>query len=168
MGLFKDMAEGFANGFMSATVDSLRAGRPQSQSSIGPALVERFCHELSWPVDERQGDAILLHFNDPVVGVRKVAITCGEKLMSLRVWSAATMSARQIPGEIMGYLLLRNWELALSAWHVFDAGNGNAAFALASNMLMAGMDAPVFKYVCESMVKEVHTFDQKMKAAGLL
>src|SRR5260370_13663589 len=141
MGLFKDMAEGFANGFMSATVDSLRAGRPQSQSSIGPALVERFCHELSWPVDERQGDAILLHFNDSVVGIRKVAITCGEKLMALRVWSAATMSARQIPGEIMGHLLLRNYELALSAWHVFDAGNGNAAFAQASNMLIAGVDA---------------------------
>jgi hypothetical protein len=168
MGLFKDVAEGFANGFMSATFDSLRAGHPQSQCSRGPDLAERFCRELGWSVDERQDDAILLHFNDPVVGVRKVAITCGDKLMSLRVWSAATMSARQIPGEIMGYLLLRNWELALSAWHVLDAGNGNAAFALASNMLMAGMDAPVFKYACETMVKEANAFDGKMKAAGLL
>jgi hypothetical protein len=168
MGLFKDMAEGFANGFMSATVDSLRAGLPQGQTSRGPALVERFCQELGWPVDERSGDAILLHFNDPVVGVRKVVITGGDKLMSLRVMSAATMSARQIPGEIMGYLLLRNWELALSAWHVFDAGNGNARFALASNMLTAGMDAPVFKYACETMVKEANAFDVKLKAAGLL
>ena len=48
------------------------------------------------------------------------------------------------------------------------AGNGNAAFALASNMLMAGMDAPVFKYACETMVKEANAFDVKMKAAGLL
>jgi hypothetical protein len=168
MGLFKDMAEGLANGFVSATVDSLRAGRPQSQCSIGPALAERFCQEIGWSVDERRGDAILLHFNDPVVGVRKVAITGGDKLMSLRVWSAASMSARQIPGEIMGHLLLRNCELALSAWHVFDAGNGNAAFALASNMLMGGMDARVFKYVCETMVKEANAFDVKMKAAGLL
>jgi len=168
MGLFRDVAEGFANGFMSATVDSLRAGLPQGQSSMGPYLVERFCRELGWPVDERQGDAILLHFNDPVGGVRKIAITCGDKLMSLRVWSASTMIARQIPGEIMGYLLLRNWELALSAWHVFDAGNGNAAFALASNLLMAGMDAPVFKYACETMVKEANAFDVKMRAAGLL
>ena len=86
MRLFKDMAEGFANGFMSATVDSLRAGHPLGQSSTGPSLVERFCRELGWTVDERQGDAILLHFNDPIVGVRKVAITGGEKLMSLRVW----------------------------------------------------------------------------------
>ena len=168
MGLFSDMAEGFANGFMSATVDSLRAGLPQGQSSKGPALVERLCRELGWPVDERQGDAILLHFNDPVVGVRKVAITCGDKLMSFRVWSVASMSARQIPGEIMGHLLVRNWELALSAWHLFDAGNGNAAFALASNTLVAGMDAAMFKYACETMVKEANAFDVKMKAAGLL
>jgi hypothetical protein len=133
-----------------------------------PALVERFCRELGWPVDERQGDAILLHFDDPVVGVRKIAITCGGRLMSLRVWSAASMSARQIPGEIMGYLLLRNWELALAAWHVLDAGNGNAAFAMASNMLMAGMDAAVFKYACETMVNEANAFDTKMQAAGLL
>jgi hypothetical protein len=168
MGLFKDMAEGFANGFMSGTVDGLRSGLPQGQSSRGPALVERFCQELGWPVDERQGDTILLHFNDPVVGVRKVAISCGDKLMSLRVWSASTMSARQIPGEIMGHLLLRNWELALSAWLVCDAGNGNAAFALASNMLTAGMDAPMLKYICETMVKEANAFDVKMKAAGLV
>src|SRR6266851_5877532 len=114
MGLFRDVAEGFANGFMSATVDSLRAGLPQGQSSMGPYLVERFCRELGWPVDERQGDAILLHFNDPVVGVRKITITCGDKLMSLRVWSASTMSARQIPAEIMGHLLLRNSELGVS------------------------------------------------------
>ena len=78
------------------------------------------------------------------------------------------MSARQIPGEIMGYLLLRNWELALSAWHVLDAGNGNAAFALASNMLMAGVDGAVFKYACETMVIEANAFDTKMQAAGLL
>jgi hypothetical protein len=168
MGLFKDMAESFANGFVSATVDSLRAGLPQSQFSKGPTLVERFCQELGWPVDERQGEALLLHFNDPVVGVRKIAITVRNRLMSFRVWSPASMSARQIPGEVMGHLLLRNSELAVIAWQVFDAGNGNAAFALASNMLMAGMDAPVFKYVCETMVKEANDFDVKMKAAGLL
>jgi hypothetical protein len=168
MGLFKDMAEGFANGFMSATVDSLRAGGPLGQPSPGPSLVERFCRELAWAVDERQGAAILLHFNDPLVGVRKVAITGGDKLMSFRAWSAASMIARQIPAEIMGHLLLRNWELAITAWHVLDAGNGNAAFALASNMLMAGMDAPMFKYVCDTMVKEANAFDVKMKAAGLI
>jgi hypothetical protein len=168
MGLFKDMAEGFANGFLSATVDSLRAGYPQNQSPNAPALAERFCRELGWAVDEREGDAILLHFKDPLIGVRKVAITGGDKLMAFRVWSAATMSARQIPAEIMGHLLVRNWELALSAWHLFDAGNGNAAFALASNILLAGMDAVVFKHVCETMVKEANAFDVKMKAGGLL
>jgi hypothetical protein len=168
MGLLKDLAEGFANGFLSATVDGLRAGRPQGQFQNGPALAERFCRELGWSVDEREGDVVLLHFNDPVIGRRKVAITGGDTLLTFRVWSAATMSARQIPGEIMGHLLVRNWELALSAWHMFDAGNGNAAFALASNMLVAGLDAPVFKHVCETMVREANAFDVKMKAAGLL
>jgi hypothetical protein len=168
MGLFKDVAEGFANGFLSATVDSLRAGQPQSQSATAPALAERFCQQLGWAVDERQGEVILLHFRDPVVGIRKVAITGGNMMMTFRVWSTATMSARQVPAEIMGHLLVRNWELALSAWHLFDAGNGNAAFALASNMLVAGMDASVFKHVCETMVKEANAFDLKMKAAGLL
>ena len=168
MGLLKDVAEGFANGFLSATVDGLRAGYPQSQSTNALALAERCCRELGWSVDEREGEVILLHFNDPLIGRRKVAITGGDKLMTFRVWSAATMSARQIPGEIMGHLLVRNWELALSAWHLFDAGNGNAAFALASNLLVAGMDAFVFKHVCETMVREANAFDAKMKAAGLL
>jgi hypothetical protein len=168
MGLFRDVAEGFANGFLSATVDSLRAGHPQGQFSRGPAPVERLCQELGWSVDEREGEVILLHFRDPAVGVRKIAITGGDRMMTFRVWSAATMSARQLPGEIMGHLLVRNWELALCAWHLFDAGNGNAAFALASNMLVAGMDGAVFKHVCETMVKEANAFDVKMKAAGLL
>jgi hypothetical protein len=168
MGLFKDMAEGFANGFMSATVDGLRAAHPQNQVHRGPAPVERFCQELGWSIDEREGEVILLHFNDPVVGRRKVAITGGDRTMTFRVWSAATMTARQIPVEIMGHLLVRNWELSLCAWHLLDAGNGNAAFALASNMLVGGMDAEVFKHICETMVREANAFDVKMKAAGLL
>jgi len=168
MGFFKDMAEGFANGFMSSTVDGLRAGIPQGQSPMGPALVERFCREVGWSVDERQGEVMLLHFTDTVVGVRKVAITPRNRLMSLRVWCPAFMNARQIPNEVMGYLLLRNSELGVVAWQVYDVGNGNAAFALASNMFMAGMDALVFKHVCETMVKEAKAFDEKMQAAGLL
>jgi hypothetical protein len=168
MGLLKDMAEGFANGFLSATVDGLRAGHPQSQFPKGPAPIERFCQELGWSVDEREGEVILLHFNDPVVGRRKVVITGSDMTMTFRVWSTATISARELPAGIMAHLLVRNWELPLCAWHLFDAGNGNAAFALSSNMLVGGMDAGVFKHICETMVKEANAFDVKMKAAGLL
>src|SRR5436309_2634303 len=121
MGLFRDVAEGFANGFISATAESLRGGYPQSQFHNGTAAIDRFCQELGWSVDEREGQVILLHFNDPVIGRRKVAITGTDKTMTFRVWSAATMPARQVPAEIMGHLLVRNWELAFCAWHLFDA-----------------------------------------------
>ena len=168
MGWVQDMAEGFANGFLSATIDSLRGGHSQTQSTMEPALVERFCRELGWAVDERLGDTIVLHFKDSVIGVRKISIYCGGRLMALRVYSAASISPRQITAEIMAYLLVRNGEMGFAAWQAFEAENGNAGFALASNLLMAGVDAAVFKYTCETMVIEMNAFDTKMQAAGLL
>jgi hypothetical protein len=168
MGWLQDMAKAFADGFASATIDSVRAGHPQSQSPLDPALVERLCREVGWGVDERLGDTIVLHFKDSVMGIRKISIYCGGRIMALRVYSAASISPRQITAEIMAYLLVRNGELAFPAWQVFEAENGNAGFALASNMLMAGVDGAVFKYACETMVIEANAFDTKMQAAGLL
>ena len=168
MGLFKDMMAGFATGFVSAAVESLQAGHSHGHSSQGNAQIEQHCRQLGWEVDEREGDAILLHFNDPGVGIRKVAITSGQRLMSFRVWSEVTMNPRQLPAEIMGYLLLRNSEMAFCAWQVFVAANGEAGFALAACTLLDGIDSAAFQFICQTMVKEMHTFETKMKAAGLL
>jgi len=164
MGMFQDMLQHFTNGFVSAAVDTLRNGH----ASSGPNVIERLCQELGWPVDERDGNTVLLHFNDPLVQIRKVAISTGEKLMGFTVLSAVNMNPRQVSTEIMGYLLVRNSTLGGSAWQMFEAGNGNAGFSVTACMLIEGMNSAMFKFLCETMVKEAHEFDAKMKAGGLL
>jgi hypothetical protein len=168
MGMFKDVMEGFTNGFLSAAVDSLRNGRSQGNGSNGQALVERMCQELGWPIDERDGTTILLYFKDPILRVRKVAINTGESVIGFTVLSAATLNPRQVSAEIMAYLLLCNSKLGGSAWQMFESGNGNAGFSVAAYMLMDGMNSAMFKFLCESMAKAAHEFDAKLNSAGLL
>jgi hypothetical protein len=169
MGLFKDMMEGFANGFVSATANSLRAGSQQGLSSNGPALIERLCQEVGWTVDERTSDGVVLYFNDPVVRIRKVIVTEGSKLMLLSTFSGASIPASRVPAEVMGYLLTRNTQMAAGAWQASVMDNDrNVSFALAYYALVGGLDGATFKIFCEAMVKEAHEFDVKMKAAGLL
>ena len=110
----------------------------------------------------------MLYFSNSAGRIRKVSIGTDEKLMSFCVYSAAAISSRQIPGEIMGYLLHRNSEMAISAWQMFAKGNGEVGFALTCCMLVQGMDAGLLKYACESMVPEVASFDTKLQAARLL
>jgi hypothetical protein len=126
------------------------------------------CQELGWPIDERDGSTILLHFNDPIIRIRKVAISSGEKVMGFTVVSAATLNPRQVSAEIMAYLLFCNSKLGGSAWQMFECGNGNAGFSVAAYMPMDGMNSAMFKFLCESMAKAAHEFDAKMNSAGLL
>lgn len=168
MGLFKDMMDGFTNGFVSAAVDTLHNGSSQGHAASGPILVERMCQELGWPVDERDGSTILLYFKDPIIRIRKIAITSGDKVLGFTVCSEAVMNPRQLSAEIMGHLLVRNSKMVGMAWQIFESGNGNAGFSMAAAMLIGGMNSAMFKYLCETMVKEAIEFDVKMQAAGLL
>jgi len=84
------------------------------------------------------------------------------------VFSAVEMEPRNISAEVMGHLLLRNKEAIFPAWQVMDNGNGNATFAVTYCALVQGLDAGVFKVICETMCKEVHEFDAKLRQAGML
>lgn len=163
MGMLGNAFEAFINATASAVAKSLL---PQVQAS---GHIERLCQELGWSIDERNGEGGVLYFNDPEIGVRKVLVTVGAKVMLISTFSGAVVPASRLPVEVMGYLLTRNTQLAAAAWQasVMDNG-GNVKFALAYCALIAGLDAAAFKVICEMMVKEAHEFDVKMKAAGLL
>ncbi len=163
MGMLGNAFEAFLNATASAVAKNLL---PQAQAS---GHIERLCQELGWPIDERNGEGVVLYFNDPTLGVRKVLVTEGAKVMLISTFSGAVVPAARLPVEVMGYLLTRNTQLAAAAWQasVMDNG-GSVKFALAYCALIAGLDATTFKVICEAMVKEAHEFDVKMKAAGLL
>jgi hypothetical protein len=163
MGMLGNVFEAFINATASAVAKSLL---PQAQA---PGHIERLCQELGWSIDERNGERVILYFNDPTLGVRKVLVTEGAKVMLISTFSGAVVPASRLPVEVLGYLLTRNTQLAGAAWQasVMDNG-GNVKFALAYCGLIAGLDATAFKVICEAMVKEAHEFDVKMKAAGLL
>jgi len=80
MGVFTDMVKGFFGGAAPTNTN----GRNGSTN-----VVDRLCNELGWPVDERDGQIITLHFKDPIVGIRRVSITCG----SMRQGSSASLPA---------------------------------------------------------------------------
>ena len=165
MGLFNEVVKGFVNGFVAGVSDN----GPVSQSRYGLAAIERLCRELGWTVDERVGDkGIVLHFRDPLVSIRPVMVVCGESIAGISTFSAADIPASRVPPEVLGYLLHRNNELTTAAWRVSASDDGNASFALAYCALISGLDSATFKYICDAQVKEVHAFDSKMQAAGLL
>jgi hypothetical protein len=163
MGMLGNVFEAFLNATADAVAKSLL---PQAQTA---GHIERLCQELGWSIDERNGEGVVLYFNDPTFGVRKVLVTEGAKVMLISTFSGAVVPASRLPVEIMGYLLTRNTQLAGAAWQASIMENGGSVkFALAYCALIAGLDATAFKVICETMVKEAHEFDVKMKAAGLL
>jgi hypothetical protein len=169
MGLFRDAVEVFAAGFAMAATDNLRNGRLLGHSWHGAGRIDRLCQEIGWGVDERTSDGVALYFNDPLVRIRKVMATEGDRLVLFQTFSAAVIPAARLPVQVLGYLLSRNTELATCAWQAsVNDNNGNLAFALAYCALVEGLDAYAFKNICEVMVKEAYEFDAKMKAAGLL
>ncbi len=165
MGLFKEMMQGFVNGFVAGAADHIRTSR--SPNSV--ADIERLLTEVGWSVDERVGDkGIALHFRDPITNIRPVLVTCGDSIVGISTYSVSAIPTNRVPTEVLGYLLLRNNELTAGAWRVSASDNGNASFALAYYALIGGLNAPMLKYICETQVKEAHAFDARMRGAGLL
>ena len=125
----------------------------------------------AWLVGRRAYDAneIYLHFNDPLVGIRKVLVAIGDHgtLVGLTVFSSVSMPAQQLPAAALAHLLQRNGKLCV-AWQLCVRDGGEVVFALNYCALAAGLNPGVFKMLCETMVKEAHEFDAKMREAGLL
>jgi Putative bacterial sensory transduction regulator len=164
---FRDIVEGFASGFMEEAAHRLVASVGTNGRSSG--RIARLCAEIGWDVDEQEGETIRLHFKDPLVGRRKVSIRNGDgALVGFLVMSHAINKATDVPDQVAGHLLVRNWELAIGTWEATVDDDGDAIFCVEYTALGAGLDSEMFKYICETMVNEALEFDRKMQAAGLL
>jgi hypothetical protein len=162
MGLFTDFVEGFANGFLSGTADGTRSGGQLP-------TISSLCSQLGWSIDERVGsDGYVLHFKDPLLGIRKLLITVGSggRLVMFMALSASDLTPERVPTEILGYLLRRNYELVLGAWRM--SVDNTVTFSVAHGMLMSSLNPGVFKAMCEMICKEAYEFDAKLRQAGLV
>jgi Putative bacterial sensory transduction regulator len=166
---FREIVEGFASGFMEGAAHRLVASVGTSSNGRSSGRIARLCAEIGWEVDEQEGGTIRLHFKDPLVGLRKVVINNGDRgLVNFIVMSHAVNKATDVPDQVAGHLLVRNWELLIGTWEATVDEDGDALFCVAYTALGAGLDAEALKYICETMVNEALQFDRKMQAAGLL
>lgn len=106
MSLFKEFVEGVTSGFVSI------ASEHQFFNSTGTPgaseVVETCCRQIGWSIDERlNANEVCLHFNDPLVRIRKVLVSVGDKGMfvGFTVFSAVRLPASRVPGDALGYLL---------------------------------------------------------------
>lgn len=158
MGFFVELANGIADGFRASVTDDCERGR-----------IERLCRELGWSVDERDARKISLHFKDPLAGIRKLFISHGdEPLVLIAVYSYAILPAEKVPPEVNGYLLSRSAEMPLGAWQASCDSDGDVLFSLRYVAAGRGLTAPLFKFICEALVREAGAFDERMGRAGLL
>src|SRR5690348_15613114 len=101
MSLWRDFFEGVTEGVI--TVVSQRRFSSNGQSYV---RIDRLCRDLGWPVDERNGNVMHLHFgNSPV---RKVCIVEGDDLITFSAHAFPAIPPQNVSGEIMAYLLRRN------------------------------------------------------------
>jgi hypothetical protein len=168
MAFFADLVEGFTNGVIRTAANGVQSSLAGGN---GNKRIEACCEQLGWGIDERVGkDGIILYFKDPLVNIRKLMIAPSDsgQLAVLTVISAAEMPAGNVPVEVMAHLLARNKESLLAAWQLMENGNGNVTFAVTYCALVQALDGATFKVICETMCKEVHAFDAKLRQAGLL
>jgi len=131
--------------------------------------IERLCRELGWSVAEKDDKKILLNFIDPVAGVRRIWIHGGDgPLVALMVFSFAIVPAQNVPQQVIGHLLRRNYEIPMGAWSVYVDDEDDAMFTVKYCALGAGLNTPMFKQICEQLIAEAVAFDHKMRQAGLL
>lgn len=158
MGFFVELADGIANGFRASASQDHERGR-----------IERFCRELGWAVDEREGDVIRLHFKDSVAGTRKVFVTGGDSpVVLLAAYSFAILPAARVPAEVTSYLLARNVEIPFGSWQGDRDDDDDVVFGVRYVAIGRGLTAESFKFICEGLVREAMAFDERMCRAGLL
>jgi hypothetical protein len=166
MSVWRDIFEGFTEGVLTAAAYQQAYGN----GACDRGRIDRVCRELGWSVDEREGNVIQLHFNDPIYGIRKVRIADGDDcLVTFSTYSFAVIPAGNIPIEVLAYLLCRNLSgsgMGMWGMHV-DAGD-NVMFTIVYQALGDGIDAPTLKYICQSLGSEAADFDGKLREAKLL
>jgi len=114
--------------------------------------IHRLCRELSWNIDEVEGDLVKLYFNDSqaVDGIRKVCIGSGDSdLPHLFTVSHAILPENQVPEEVLGYLLTSNYGRTIGAWAVTVASAFGPLLSLRRAFEARGLPAPRVTLVSE-------------------
>jgi hypothetical protein len=165
MSMMRDFFGGFVEGIVSGAAKHARNGRSSDDGRI-----ERLLHELGWSLDERDGNAIKLHFNSSDGDVRKVRISNGDKtIVGFSAHSDAILTADRVPADLLAYLLRRNLDdSGIGTWGISVDDEEEATFHLCYMALGDGLDAQALKFICESLSNEAADFDNKLHQAGLL
>lgn len=166
--MLEDIFEGMARGIFGAAADRFN-GASCNGHGRDRGRIERYCRELGWSVDEREGNMIKLHFKDEMIGIRKVVIHGGDNaFVGFVVVSHAILPKENVPPEVAGYLLLRNAQITFGKWQLMITDEDEAVFVLQYDALGQGLSAPVMQHICKNMIPEVAEFDRRMQRAGLL
>jgi hypothetical protein len=168
MGVWREIFEGFSEGFFSAAITQSQA-MPQNSEGCEDGRIERLCDELGWSIDARDEGGIYLHFKTSQ-GVRAIAVAKGDAaIVTFHTASSATIRARDVPPEILVYLLRRNMgDGGLGMWSMSVDENKEVEFHLFYQPFGDGLTSEALKFICESMLKERLDFDAKLREAGLL
>ena len=163
MSFLNELVDGVASDVLSAVSERL-------SYTAASKLIETCCQQLGWAIDERPSPGrIGLHFNDRVIRIRTVLVSIveGGTMVSFTVGSAVNMTAKEIPANVLGYMLERN-SGRLVAWHVSIGDDGSAYFAVNYRALTPGLNPGVFKMLCQMLLQEASEFDDRMRKAGVL
>jgi hypothetical protein len=170
MSIFKDLAQGIVMGALSAASGKPNPFLTQIPTNAATDRIEGFCRQLGWTIDERSGDAILLHYKDSIAGIRKLMVNCSDdgKVAVFTSFSLLDITTQNVPAEVTAEMLLRNASLLTGAWQAFKSNNGSVSFVLKYCALVDGLDSSMFKHICAELIAEVIAFDSKMRGNGLL
>jgi hypothetical protein len=167
MSIFRQMVEGFAQGFLQGGGLSDAPGNGAGYRERG--RIERLCHENGWDVDARDGEDRYLFFHSPFAEHRSVVVGRGdEALVVFTAMSFTVLPPQVVPPEVLGYLLQRNEQIGLGAWRVSETDDEKLAFLVSYVAIGCGLTAGLFKHICETINQEANEFDVKMRRAGLL
>jgi hypothetical protein len=167
MNFIRDFFGGVVDGLVNGAANHARSGNGRSSDH---GRIERLCRELGWPVDEREGNVIRLHFKASDGEMRKVRITNGDKsLVGFFVPSDAVLPVESVPADLLAYLLRRNLDDGgMGMWGIMVNEDDDVTFLNYYMALGDGLDAEALKYICESLTSEAADFDDKLRQAGLL
>lgn len=165
MSLWREFFEGVAEG----TVNALsRQSETRSHHHEQQGQIEQLCDELGWSVDDRSGNSLYLDFKSRY-GLRRVQVVDGDdSIITFCACSSATLRARDIPVEMLVYLLRRNMTGDCVGMWAIHIDNNNVSFHVIYQPLRYGIDAEMLKHICQSLIRETVDFDDKLREEGLL
>jgi hypothetical protein len=170
MGFFSDLIASSASNALNSLFSSSQPSRVTSQASRPSGPLVEMCNQLGWTVQQFTGKSFILNFADPVVGTRTAYISGsdGGHVVAFSVLSAAVFAPRNMPAELPAYVLSRNKSGAFHSWTMLEHENGSMSFSVGYTALLAGLDATLFKTICDMLCIEVQSFDTKMRECGVI